>query len=126
MTENNEFTRDDLVIDPEVEIDYDDPNSVNVYIETWFDVDEKFGIHTDVDAGEWVNMYGTFNPYEDKLKIDCVVSKDTNPEYFEYQPTDNEAQLIKDMITEKIREVCDCTPKEFIEKYGDGPTMGGI
>lgn len=46
MTDNNELTKDDIVIDPEIEVDAEDPNSVSVYIETWFDVDKKFGLNT--------------------------------------------------------------------------------
>lgn len=38
-------------------------------IEIWFDVDEKFGINTKADDSEWLNMYATYNPSEDKLKI---------------------------------------------------------
>ena len=45
MTETGELTRDDLVIDPDMEID-DDGCIVTAYVETWFDVDRKFGTHT--------------------------------------------------------------------------------
>ena len=36
MTETGELTRDDLVIDPDMEID-DDGSIVTAYVETWFD-----------------------------------------------------------------------------------------
>ena len=62
MTDNNELTKDDIVIDPEIEVDAEDPNGISVYIETWFDVDEKFGINTKADDSEWLNMYATYNP----------------------------------------------------------------
>ena len=40
-------------------------------------------------------------------------------------PTDAEAQLIKDMITEKLREEYGQTPKEFCEDVG-GIEIGGM
>ena len=126
MTDNNELTKDDIVIDPEIEVDAEDPNGISVYIETWFDVDEKFGINTKADDSEWLNMYATYNPSEDKLKIDCVVSSDTKYEEFEYTPTENEAQLIKDMIGETTRNYFGCTPQEFVEEFSDDFTIGGI
>ncbi|MBM6922036.1 hypothetical protein H6A12_12900 [Phocea massiliensis] len=55
----------------------------------------------------------------------------------DYMPTESEARLIKDMITEKINEVFGQTPKEFCltfyetdglygEHSNEKPTMGGI
>ena len=52
-------------------------------------------------------------------------------------PTESEAKLIKDMITEKINEVFGQTPKEFCQTFyetdglygehsNEKPTMGGI
>ena len=39
----------------------------------------------------------------------------------------DEAQLIKDMIAEKIQEDYHQTPQEFCEEYyGEDPTIGGI
>ena len=43
MTENNEFERHNLAIDRDMEVDCDIGQEIAVYIETWFDVDQKFG-----------------------------------------------------------------------------------
>lgn len=43
MKENNELERRDLAIDSEMEVDCDIGQEITVYIETWFDVDKKFG-----------------------------------------------------------------------------------
>ena len=131
--------RSDIVIDREMEVDCDIGQQITCYIETWFDVDEKFRIHTDSDEGTWLNMYGKYDPFADTLRIECVISGDDFSETFDYQPTAAESQLIKDMITEKIREVHGQTPQEFCEEfYGTddlykehsqsdtGPTMGGM
>lgn len=49
MKENMELERKDLVIDRDMEVDCDIGQQITCYIETWFDVDEKFRIKTDSD-----------------------------------------------------------------------------
>ena len=101
--------------------------------------DKKFGIHTAEDDSAWLNMYGKYNPFEDTLRIECEISRDDESESFDYEPTAAEAQLIKDMIAEKIREVYHQTPQEFCEEFygtddlysehtesNENMTMGGI
>lgn len=139
MKENKELERSDIAIDREMDIDCDIGQEITVYIETWFDVDKKFGIHTREDDGTWLNMYGKYNPFADTLRIECEVSSDEGNKYFVYEPNAAEAQLIKDMIAEKIREAYDQTPQEFCEEYygaedvcseyaesDENMTMGGI
>lgn len=117
MKENMELERKDLVIDRDVEVDCDIGQQITCYIETWFDVDEKFRIRTNADEGTWMNMYGKYNPFADTLRIECVISGDDFSDEFDYQPTAAESQLIKDMITERIREVHGQTPKEFCNSF---------
>ena len=126
MRENNELTRDDLAIDRDMQIDGEEGKEILVCIETWFDVDKKFGIHIHDEDDTWLNMYGHYNPFEDSLWVECEISRQDSSEYFDYTPTESEAQLIKDMITEKIREIYGQTPQEFCnDYYGDEPVMGG-
>lgn len=126
MKENLELERGDIVIDRDMDVDCDIGQEITVYIETWFDVDKKFGIHTSGDEGTWLNMYGKFNPFEDSLRIECEISRDDGSSYFDYEPTAAESQLIKDMITEKIKEEYGQTPQEFCEEIAEGPVMGGM
>ena len=102
MKENNELTRDDIAIDHDMEVDCDEGREIAVYIETWFDVDKKFHIDTASDDDTWLNMYGRYNPFDDTLRIECEISRQDSSSYFDYEPTKAEAQLIKDMIEEKI------------------------
>ena len=126
MKDNMELERSDLAIDRDMQVDCDIGQEILVYIETWFDVDKKFGISTQADDA-WLNMYGRYNPYDDTLWIECEKTTDNTSECFEYKPTEAEAQLIKDMITEKIREECGQTPHEFCEDFiGTDQTIGGI
>ena len=115
MTENNEFERHNLAIDRDMEVDCDIGQEIAVYIETWFDVDQKFGTNIADEDGTWLNMYGKYNPFVDTLRIECEISRDNGSEYFDYEPTASESRLIKDMIAEKIREEYRQTPQEFCD-----------
>lgn len=79
MKENMELERKDLVIDRDMEVDCDIGQQITCYIETWFDVDEKFRIRTNADEGTWLNMYGKYNPFADTLRIECVITVMTSP-----------------------------------------------
>lgn len=126
MTENNELERADLAIDRDMEVDCDIGQEITVYIETWFDADKKFGLNIADEDGTWLNLYGKYNPFEDTLRIECEISRKDGSEYFDYQPTGSEAQLIKEMIAEKIREVYHQTPQEFCGDIQNEMTMGGL
>ncbi len=128
MREDNELERKDIAIDSDMEIDCDIGQQITVYIETWFDVDKKFNVHTDGDEGTWLNMYAKYNPFEDTLRVECVISSDKEEHSFDYTPTKAESDLIKEMITEKIKELHGQTPQEFCDSAitDTNIEMGGI
>ena len=127
MKENKELEKDDLRVDADMDVDCDIGQEITVYFESWFDVDEKFGIHINDEDGAWLNLYGKYNPFADTLRIECEISRDDGSEYFDYKPTATETQLMKDMIAEKIMQTHGQTPQEFCnETCGGAPTMGGI
>lgn len=117
MKENNELERSDIAIDGNMEVDCDEGTQITAYIETWFDVDKKFMVHTDVNGDTWLNMYARYNPFEDTLKIECVICNDKSDQEFEYYPTKAESDLIKEMITEKLRQTENKTPQEFCDSF---------
>lgn len=124
MKENNELERKDISIDRDMDIDAEDATEITVYIETWFDVDKKFGINTSDDDDVWLNLYAKYNPFADTLRIECEIDKSDGSEYFDYLPTTAEAKLVKEMITERIKEEYARTPKEFCkEMQPKGQTM---
>lgn len=128
MKENNELTRDDLVVDPDMELD-DDGQGLTAYLETWFDVDKKFGLHINDEDGTWVNMYAIFNVPEDTLRVECVISSDTDSKWFDYEPTPSEAALIKEMIREKCQQTHGCTLEDHIAdilKEDAAPELEGL
>lgn len=112
MNSNNELTRDDIAIDNDFEVDCETGQEITAYVETWFDVDKKFGTDTS-DEDVWLNMYAMYNPFKDTLKVECVVDKPLESESFDYEPTESETQLIKDMITEKLQNRYGVTPQDF-------------
>lgn len=46
MKENNELERSDITVDRDMEVDCDIGHQITCYLETWFDVDKKFGTNT--------------------------------------------------------------------------------
>ena len=126
MNANGEFTKNDLAVDRDMEIDCDIGQEILVYFECWFDADRKFGIETS-ENDAWLNMYGRYNPYEDTLTIECEIDCDDGSSYFDYFPTNAESQLMKDIITAKIQEEYHQSPKEFCESaFDDDITITAI
>ena len=117
MTENNELERKDIVVDRDMDVDCENATEITAYLETWFDVDKKFGTNTKDDEDVWLNVYAKYNPFDDTLRIECEIDKPTGSEYFDYTPTEAEATLIKDMIAETIKAEYGQTPQEFCEQF---------
>lgn len=114
-----ELTKDNLRIDSEMEVDSKNGREIIVYIEPWFDVDEKYNINTRDFDDVWLNMYGRYNPFEDSLKIECEIDRPDGADYFTYTPTQTEDRVIKEMINEKIKSCYHISSKEFCVFSGD-------
>lgn len=117
MTKNNELERKDIVVDRDMDVDCENATEITAYLETWFDVDKKFGTNTKDDDDVWLNMYAKYNPFDDTLRIECEIDKPKGSEYFDYTPTEAEEKLIKDMIAEKIKAEYGQTPQEFCKDF---------
>ena len=103
MKENNELERKDIEVDRDMDVDCENAAEITAYLETWFDVDKKFGTNTKDDDDVWLNMYAKYNPFDDTLRIECEIDKPKGSEYFDYTPTEAEEKLIKDMIAKRSR-----------------------
>lgn len=117
MTEKNEFERKDIIVDRDMDVDCENAAEITAYLETWFDVDKKFGTNTKDDDDVWLNMYAKYNPFDDTLRIECEIDKPKGSEYFDYTPTEAEERLIKDMIAEKIKSEYGQTPQDFCKDF---------
>lgn len=126
MKENNELERSDIRVGDDMQVDCDIGQEITAYLETWFDVDKKFGTDTASDDDKWLNLYAKYNPFEDTLRLEYTVTTATAYEDGDYKPTEDEAKLIKEMITEKIRDEYGQTPQEFCLSVTEDIGMGGI
>ena len=128
--ENNELTREDIVVDPAMDWDSDTPQELTVYLDSWFDVDKKFDLHILDEHDTWLNLYAKFNVQEDTLSLEYEVDRDTGSEVSSYIPTEGEATPIKRMIREKCLEAHGCTVEDYIAdmiaEYAPQETGTGI
>ena len=116
MKENGELTKEDIIIGNDIEIDDDNEYQITAYVETWFDVDKKFGLHTRDEETTWVNLYARYDVEQDLLQLEYTIDREDGTESFQYEPTEAEAEMLKEAVTEKIGEYYGCTPEEFCHK----------
>lgn len=114
MKENLELERNDLVINPDMEVD-GGTKQILAYIETWFDVDAKFGTHT-AEKDEWVNLYARYQPQNGALAMGYFVEWDGGVQAFSYAPTEAEKRLIVEMMEECCQAHYQCA----LAEYADG------
>lgn len=116
MKRNGELETKDIRIG-DLETDGDEGKEIVAYIETWFDVDKKFCVDTASDDDTWLNIYARYDPFENTLCVECEISRADGGAYFDYEPTRNETELIKDMIAQKLQILYEQSPREFCEEY---------
>lgn len=127
MTNNNELERKDIVVDSDLEVN-DDCNAVTAYIETWFDVDAKFGTNTADNDGRWLNLYATYHIDTGELTMEYFVEDDTEVTGpFSFSPTEAEKKLVKAMMEECCLSQHHCTMKEMCDDlFSVELGMGGM
>lgn len=125
-----DFAKDEIVIgDIEVNDDY---TGVSSYVETYFDVDKKFGTNVNDDCDSWVNFYAEYFPESKELKCEYYIHTPTKEESHSYTPTEKEKQLIVFAMEEYTQ---DCYGENIIEfiarereemKFEGTITLGGM
>ena len=116
---NGEFTREDLVVDPELDVEN---GAVTAYLETWFDVDAKFGLHITDEDGTWVNLYATYVPGTNSLTMEYIISREDREECRPYTPTASEKSLILAMMEERCQMSYGSTLAELVRQQEE-PSM---
>ena len=116
MKPNHEWEEKDLFVDPDIEVS-DDGSEIIVYLETWFDVDAKFGLNILDEPDTLLYLYAYYEPSTDGLRLEYAVEKDDPYEciYSEYYPSESDAALVKRIIKEAIEKLYHQTPQEFID-----------
>ncbi len=110
------WTKDNLVIDPDYEIDNKKIDWINVSIEVWFDADAKFGVKSLPYDESWVNLYADYNPITDELKIWYTFNTDDTCELGVYEPSEEEKALVIEMISAMLFKEESCSPRDVVEQ----------
>lgn len=107
---NIELNKNNLSVDTDT-LDCNDGHSIQLNLDTWFNVADKFGVHLKED--EWLILAASYDPFADTLRMSYEVGDINDSEQFEYQPTEAEAQVVKELISEQIYKDYGQTPQEF-------------
>jgi hypothetical protein len=110
------WTKESLRIDTDFEIALDACEWIFVYIETWFDIDEKFGTHTKEHDDWWINLYARYNPFKGELVMPYTIVKPDKEESYEYYPNEEDKALVIAMIEEAVWECEGCSPRDYITR----------
>ena len=102
-----ELTRDMIRIDGDFSLN-DEETIVTAYIETWFDVEKKFGVDLEDDPDAGLNFYANYNVETDELTCEYIVSKTNSCIAYSYEPTEAEATLIAEMMQEACQKMHGC------------------
>lgn len=114
------LTADNIRIGPELffEDDY-----INAYVETWFDVDLRFGLNTS-DTEDYVNVYANYYPTEDRLVVIYIIIRNDGSNDGEIEVkdlSDCERNLIIRLMNEKCKEENDgLDMAAAFEKFNEG------
>lgn len=93
------------------------PYFVDACIETYFDVDKKFGLNLKGSDGVWVNLYAKYNPCDNQFRADYVISSSDSNVWRVYQPTQAETNMIQMLIEEAcIKQTGHTCKDEFIRR----------
>lgn len=113
----NTLEKKDISIREDYDLDFEEQNML-FPIETWFDVDKKFGVNTDYDEGSWVNLYATYNPCTGEIKIPYTVDTEDGTFGREYIPTDEERDLFRRLMEQSCEKRKKMTCREaYITAY---------
>lgn len=86
-----------------MEFEDDDDNVVSAYLETWFDVDQKFGTHIHDEPDTWINLYAALNLRENLLSMQYIICRQDSEESIDYIPTTRERELVIRLIRKALK-----------------------
>lgn len=113
----NTLEEDDMLLRDDFELEFD-KQRILFPIECWFDVDKKFGINTHGYDGVWVNLYATYNPCTNEVKIPFTVDADDGTFEREYIPTDTEREVFVKLMEQACEQYTGMTARElYISDY---------
>lgn len=108
----NTLEENDMLIRDEFELEFD-KQRILFPVESWFDVDKKFGINTQGYDGAWVNLYATYNPCTNEVKIPFTVDTEDGMFEREYIPTETERDLFVKLMEQACEQYTEMTCREY-------------
>ena len=116
-----DLTKNDIeVCDLEIN---DDGDGISAYLETLFDVNEKFGTNVNDDDDSWVNFYAEYFPESGELKCTYFVDRANGSDEHEYVPSANEKSLIISMLEEECQKESGYSISEFLNSYTEESSL---
>ena len=118
----NTLEKDDIDIREELELDIKH-SSILAEIETWFDVDKKFGLNTVGNDDVWVNLYAYYHPFINDIKIFYSIDTENGIFTREYLPMKEEKQMFINRIEQACEQQNTMSCKEFfVREYAENHT----
>lgn len=109
----SELTRESIRI---ADMDWED-GVITSYVETWFDVDEKFGLNTHSRDDTWVNMYAHYDVSKKSLSVTYIIDSPDNSVEQEYTPEESEIELLISLMQEYCQRQYGCSLERFSKDF---------
>lgn len=122
-----ELTEKDIDIEEELIIN-DDGVSVNAYLETHFEPNDVLGTDIDESGDEYVNLYADYNSESGELKMSYYVVKRDKEYAEEYNASESEREMIRNLMETACQKQNNCSLDEFVQNCQESEemTLGGM
>lgn len=94
-----------------------DTGCMSLRVETCFDVDKKFGLHTADDEDTWVNMYIGYNPFNKDVSVVYFVRTENGDFGRNYEPTDSEIKMMTNFMEESCIKEMKLNCRDVLIRY---------
>lgn len=118
-----ELTEKDIDIEEELIIN-DDGVSVNAYLEIHFEPNEILGTDIDDSGDEFVNLYADYNSESDELSVSFYVVKRDREYAEDYNASESEKEMIRNLMGTACQKQCDCSLDEFVQNCQESEEIG--
>lgn len=117
------LTEKDIDIEEELIIN-DDGVSVNAYLEIHFEPNEILGTDIDDSGDEFVNLYADYNSESDELSVSFYVVKRDREYAEDYNASESEKEMIRNLMGTACQKQCDCSLDEFVQNCQESEEIG--
>lgn len=118
-----ELTEKDIDMEEELIIN-DDGVSVNAYLEIHFEPNEILGTDIDDSGDEFVNLYADYNSESDELSVSFYVVKRDREYAEDYNASESEKEMIRNLMGTACQKQCDCSLDEFVQNCQESEEIG--